>query len=147
MQPQQIALIRSSWEAVLPIAGQAADIFYDKLFELDDSLRRLFPTDLTDQKAKLMATLGRIVAALDTLPSVLPSVEALGKKHVHYGVKPEHYSTVGTALLATLEVGLGSAWNEETKAAWVTAYGALSQAMIRGAESSRSGSHRLQLSL
>jgi hemoglobin-like flavoprotein len=146
MQKHQIALIRSSWEAVLPIAGTAADIFYDKLFALDGSLRKLFPSDLSQQKLKLMATLGRVVSSLDDLPAFLPAVEALGRKHVQYGVKPEHYATVGAALLSTLEAGLGSAWNEEVKAAWANAFGALSQAMIRASETSRSGQHRLQLS-
>jgi hemoglobin-like flavoprotein len=147
MKQHQIALIRTSWESVLPIAGTAADIFYRKLFELDGSLRALFPSDLAEQKLKLMATLGRVVSSLDDFAAMLPSVEALGRKHVHYGVKPEHYNTVGAALLATLEAGLGEAWNDELKTAWATAYGALAQAMMRAGETSRSGSHSLQLSL
>lgn len=146
MQQHQIALIRTSWEAVLPIAGAAADIFYNKLFELDASLRTLFPRDLSEQKLKLMATLGRVVSSLDD-PSLLPTAEALGRKHVQYGVRPEHYATVGVALLSTLEAGLGDAWNDEVKTAWTAAFAALSQAMIRAAESSRSGSHALQLSV
>ncbi|MET0386326.1 MAG: globin family protein [Polyangiales bacterium] len=146
MQQHQIALIRSSWEKVLPIAAVAADIFYTKLFELDPSLRGLFPNDLSEQKVKLMATLGRVVSSLDD-PTFIPAVEALGRKHVKYGVRPEHYTTVGAALLATLETGLGEAWTPEVRTAWVTAFGGLSQTMMLAGGSSRSGVHRFQLSL
>jgi hemoglobin-like flavoprotein len=147
MKQQQIASIKSSWALVLPIAGPAADIFYNKLFELDPSLRPLFPSDLADQKIKLMATLGRIVSSLDNLPAIMPAVEALGRKHVQYGVRPQHFATVGAALLSTLEVGLGDAWNDETKSAWATAFGVLSQAMMGSCETTKSGQHFLQLSL
>jgi hemoglobin-like flavoprotein len=40
--PQQQNLIRASWAQVAPIADTAATIFYDRLFELDPELRRLF---------------------------------------------------------------------------------------------------------
>lgn len=134
MTPQQIELVKNSWIQVIPFADTAADLFYAKLFELDDSLRGLFPSDLSEQKKKLMATLGRVVASLDDLPAVLPAVAALGKKHVAYGAKPEHYATVGHALLATLGAGLGPAFTPEVKGAWIEAYGALSGVMIEASK-------------
>ena len=33
MTPEQITLVQTSWAKVAPIADQAADIFYDRLFE------------------------------------------------------------------------------------------------------------------
>ena len=129
MNQHQIALVQSSWEKVIPIADIAADVFYEKLFELDGSLRGLFPQDLKEQKKKLMATLGRLVASLEHLSEVLPAVRALGRKHVSYGVKPHHYSVVGAALLGTLEVGLGDAFSSEVRAAWADIYGTLAKAM------------------
>lgn len=133
MNETQVTLIKASWSKVVPIADAAADIFYDKLFELDGSLRKLFPQDLAEQKKKLMATLGRVVSSLDNLPAVLPAVEDLGRRHVGYGVKPEHYATVGGALLATLRAGLGDAFTSEVEAAWTEAYGTLSKVMIEAA--------------
>lgn len=138
MTPQQVELVKNSWIQVMPFADTAADLFYAKLFELDDSLRGLFPTDLSEQKKKLMATLGRVVASLDNLPAVVPAVQALGKKHVGYGVKPEHYATVGSALLATLAAGLGPAFTPEVQDAWIVAYGTLSGAMIEASKESAS---------
>ena len=134
MTPEQVHMVKSSWDKVVPIADAAAGIFYTNLFELDGSLRPMFPEDLTEQKKKLMATLGRVISSLDNLPAVLPAVEALGAKHVGYGVKPEHYATVGSALLSTLATGLGSAFTPEVKSAWIEAYGALSSVMIGAAK-------------
>lgn len=134
MTPQQVELVKNSWIQVIPFADTAADLFYTKLFELDASLRGLFPTDLSEQKKKLMATLGRVVASLDNLPAVVPAVQALGQKHVGYGVKPEHYATVGSALLATLAAGLGPAFTPEVQDAWTVAYGTLSGVMIEASK-------------
>jgi len=57
----------------------------------------------------------------------------VAKKHVGYGVKPEHYDTVGSALLSTLSTGLGPAFTPEVKGAWTAAYGALAGVMIGAA--------------
>jgi hemoglobin-like flavoprotein len=136
MTPDQIQLVKTSWAKVAPIADQAADIFYTKLFELDGTLRPMFPSDMVEQKKKLMFTIGRVVTSLDNLPAVLPAVEELGKKHVGYGVKPEHYDTVGSALLSTLAAGLGPSFTPDVQTAWVAAYGTLSSVMINASKQS-----------
>ena len=52
--PAQQILIRESWAQVAPIADTAATIFYDRLFELDPSLRKLFSrTDMASQRRNL----------------------------------------------------------------------------------------------
>ena len=98
MTPRQIDLIRASWAAVEPISDDAARLFYDRLFALDPSLRALFPADLREQKRKLLGVLAFAVGALDRPAELLPAVERLGARHAGYGVRPEHYATVGQAL-------------------------------------------------
>jgi hemoglobin-like flavoprotein len=134
MNEEQIATVKSTWSQVVPIADTAADLFYGRLFELDDSLRPMFPDDLGDQKKKLMQTLGRLVASLEDLESVVPAVQDLGKRHVGYGVKEPHYQTVGAALLWTLEKGLGDAWDPEVQQAWTAVYTLVSGVMIDAAK-------------
>lgn len=133
MTPKQISLVQATWESVLPIQQQAATIFYDKLFAADPSLRSLFKSDLEEQKLKLMKMIGIAVNSLDRLDDIVPAVQDLGRRHQVYGVKPKDYMTVGGALLATLEVGLGPAFTPDVKEAWATAYGVLSQAMQEAA--------------
>ena len=75
----QLALVQSSWAKVVPIADTAADLFYTKLFELDGSLRPLFPEDLADQKKKLMNMISVAVDGLTDLEKLVPAVEDLGR--------------------------------------------------------------------
>ncbi|MGJ4887437.1 globin family protein [Bradyrhizobium sp. HKCCYLRH3099] len=130
MTPSQIALVQESFAKVGPISDQAAVIFYNRLFEVAPQVRAMFPDDLTDQRKKLMATLAVVVNGLSNLPAILPAASALAKRHVDYGAKPEHYPVVGSALLWTLEKGLGAAWTPDVADAWTAAYGTLSGFMI-----------------
>ena len=133
MNSEQVKLVQGSFAKVLPIADTAADLFYTRLFELDPSLRRMFPTDMAEQKHKLMMTLKFAVNSLSRLAELVPAVQALGRRHAGYGVKNEHYNTVGTALIWTLEQGLGDAFTPEVKAAWVAVYTLLANTMREAA--------------
>jgi nitric oxide dioxygenase len=130
MTPAQIDNVQSTWRAVVPIADVAADLFYDRLFEIDPRLRPLFPDQLAAQKQKLIAMIGRVVAALRDLDGIVPVIQELGRRHVGYGVNDRDYATVGSALLWTLEKGLGDAWTPAVKDSWNAAYGLLSRVMI-----------------
>ncbi|PZP57549.1 MAG: hemin receptor [Azospira oryzae] len=133
MTPQQIALVQSTWSKVVPIQDQAAKLFYDKLFEMDPSLRPLFKGDMVEQGRKLMAMINTAVNGLTRLNEIVPAVQALGRRHVGYGVKEAHYETVGAALLWTLEQGLGPSFTPEVRQAWATAYGLLAGVMKEAA--------------
>jgi hemoglobin-like flavoprotein len=130
MTPQQVALVQESFAKVAPISETAAVLFYDRLFEIAPSVKAMFPADMTEQRRKLMATLAVVVNGLSNLESILPAASALAKRHVSYGAKPAHYPVVGSALLWTLEQGLGDAWTSEVAEAWTAAYGTLSGYMI-----------------
>ena len=133
MTPNQIKLVQTSFSQVVPIAATAADLFYGRLFEIAPQVRSMFPQDLTQQKKKLVAMLGTVVAGLSHLDTLLRTVRALGRQHAGYGVRPHHYAPVGSALLWTLEKGLGEAFTPEVKDAWATAYIVLSTTMIDAA--------------
>jgi nitric oxide dioxygenase len=130
MTPDDVVLVKSSFEKVKPIASDAAALFYGRLFEIAPEVKPLFKGELTEQGRKLMATLAIVVNGLDNLPSILPAASALAKKHVGFGVTAEHYAPVGAALLWTLEKGLGAAWTPPVAAAWISAYTTLSGYMI-----------------
>ncbi|MBI1371795.1 MAG: hemin receptor [Phycisphaera sp.] len=129
MTATQINLVQASWAKVVPIADTAADLFYDKLFELDPSLRELFPEEMADQKKKLMRMIGVAVASLRNLDTLVPSVQDLGRRHATYKVEDSHYDTVGSALLWTLGKGLGDAFTEEVESAWAATYNVLATTM------------------
>ncbi|MBI3431077.1 MAG: hemin receptor [Hydrogenophilales bacterium] len=133
MTPDKIALVRSSWQQVLPIKDTAAQLFYGQLFELDPSLRSLFRGDMVEQGRKLMAMINTAVVSLDQLGPILGAVQDLGRRHVAYGVTEAHYDTVGSALIWTLGEGLGEQFTPAVQAAWAEAYDTLASAMKQAA--------------
>jgi hemoglobin-like flavoprotein len=129
MTPKQMALVQQTWNQVLPVAETAAQLFYERLFALDPSLRPLFRGEMKEQGRKLMAMISFAVRGLTRLEQIVPGVQALGRRHVAYGVRDEHYATVAAALLWTLEQGLGDSFSAEVRDAWVAAYGVLANTM------------------
>jgi hemoglobin-like flavoprotein len=129
MTPRQVELVQSSWASVEPIADAAAEIFYSKLFALDPSLKALFRGDMREQGRKLMSMIAFAVKGLSRLETLVPGVQALGRRHAGYGVRDKHYETVATALLWTLQQGLGKAFTPDVREAWATAYGVLATTM------------------
>ncbi|WP_448214263.1 methyl-accepting chemotaxis protein [Colwellia sp. MEBiC06753] len=133
MTPKQISTIRESWAKVKPIAPQAAQIFYDTLFELDPKLKPLFKEDITAQGKKLMAMLDTAISLLDKPEKLKPALENLGKNHVKYGVKPADYDVVGEALISTLAKGLDKAFTATVKKAWTSMYQTVATTMVNAA--------------
>jgi hemoglobin-like flavoprotein len=133
MTPRQIELVQESFTKVLPIAPAAAQMFYERLFTLDPTLRPLFKGNLKDQGRMLMMMIAGTVRGLSNPPALVPVLKDLGARHVGYGVKEQHYDTVGSALIWTLQEGLGQDFNDEVCEAWVQAYQLLSSVMQQGA--------------
>lgn len=121
------------WQKVTPIAETAAELFYNRLVETDDSARQLFEgVDMKEQGRKLMEMIGIAVAGLDDIASLVPALHGLGEQHVGFGVKGPHFDSVGAALLWTLGQGLGDAFTKEVEEAWTEVYGVLAGTMKEG---------------
>ena len=133
MTPQQIKTVQASFADVKPIAATAADLFYNRLFTLDPALRPMFKGDMRQQGQMLMGMIGSAVQGLSDLERLAPVVRQLGARHVRYGVRTEHYTVVGSALLWTLEQGLGARFTPAVREAWASAYGLLANVMQLGA--------------
>ena len=133
MTPQQVELVQTSFKKVVPIAAKAADLFYNRLFEIAPETRAMFPKDLAEQKGKLMSMLGTAVTNLHKLDTILPAVKDLGSRHKGYGVTAAHYAPVGAALLWTLKQGLKEAWTPAAQSAWTAAYTTVATVMRRAA--------------
>lgn len=133
MNTAQIALVQSSFAKVALISVAAAAMFYQRLFELDPGLKLLFKGDIEEQGRKLMQVIGFAVKSLDAPGTLLPAVQDLGRKHKGYGVKDRDYDTVASALLWTLEKGLGDGFTPAVKAAWTETYVLLADTMKKAA--------------
>lgn len=134
MQQHTITLVQDSWQKVAAIAPQAAELFYHNLFTADPSLKPLFKGEMPEQGKKLMQMIGAAVGKLNDLPTLVPILQGLGKRHAGYGVEDSHYQTVGAALLKTLGQGLGADFTEEVKEAWTSVYTVMADVMVAAAK-------------
>ena len=103
--------------------------FYDHLFSLDPALKGMFKEDMSVQSKKLVRMLATLVAGLESLETIVPTLEALAIRHVGYGVRDEHYNVVGQSLLWTLEQQLGEAFTPEVRNAWIATYVLIAETM------------------
>jgi nitric oxide dioxygenase len=111
----------------------ATSVFYENLFEIDPTLRPMFGEDLTEQSNKALFAFGAIVAQIHDLDICREMTSELATRHVAYGVRPEHYASVGGAVLKTVEMVMDTAMTDEIAVAWQKAYDAVAAAMIETA--------------
>lgn len=130
MTQEDIQLLRASFSRIAPIADHAAALFYERLFSIAPELRPLFTNDMHAQGSKLMAMLGTIVSLVHSPDKLIPLLRNLGRRHTDYGVKTEHFGSVGAALLWTLEQGLGAEYTPAMQQAWLAAFTTISSVMM-----------------
>ncbi len=135
MNIEQVQLVRDSLIHVRPIADEIAESFYSHLFEIGPHLRKLFTGNMKTQGAMLMTSLELAVSGLDDMESILPAVQALGERHMSYGVKKEYYRYAKESFLWALEKHLNDEFIPTLKAAWSEAFDTLIEAMSNAADS------------
>lgn len=130
---RQIELVRQSFRSIEPIIDDASRRFFERLFEIDTSLQRLFPTPSRERASLLAQTLTIVVDEIDQPAQLRGAAEVLGPRYAADGVRDEHYQVVGQALLWTLENALKDEFTSEVRHAWVAAYSWLAFTMQRAA--------------
>ena len=129
----QKRLIRQSFDSIQDYSDSVVLLFYGRLFELEPATRHLFKISIREQARKLMDTLSTMVAALDHFDELLPFLTELGRRHVGYGVQPENYETLRSALLWAMGQALGVEFDRDTRAAWESLLTAISAVMLEAA--------------
>ena len=133
--PDTAFIVQTTFERLSGWSEQAADLFYRTLFDIEPSVRALFKdTDMTLQGQKFMSMLTTMVNGFDHLEKVAPYLKRLGDTHRGYGVQPEHYEIVGTALLATVERMTGDKLDDSVRHAWEHFYTQIVDVMLEESE-------------
>lgn len=125
--------LETSFDLVAPRGDELMDEFYSRLFATAPAVRPLFPTDMKRQKVMLLGALVLLRKSLRNLDGIVPTLRALGARHVGYGAQPEHYPVVGTTLIASMAAVAGEAWKPEYEQAWSAAFDIVAGVMIEGA--------------
>lgn len=129
MNEHTIGLVKESFDLVEPMASEVGALFYANLFRADPALKPLFKGDMRVQGDKLVQMIATAVGKLDQPEVLLPVLRQLGLRHAGYGVVDSHYDTVGAALIKTLAQGLGPAFSDEVREAWLEVYAIVSTTM------------------
>lgn len=133
MNSEQVQLIRDSLIRVRPLADHIAESFYSHMFEIAPHLQKLFTGNMKTQGAMLMTSLELAVSSLDDMESILPAVQALGERHMSYGVKKEYYPYAKESFLWSLEKHLSGEFTPTLKNAWSEGFDTLIEVMSNAA--------------
>ncbi|NET31462.1 MAG: 2Fe-2S iron-sulfur cluster binding domain-containing protein [Cyanothece sp. SIO1E1] len=117
-QPDDIFLIQQSMPFLFAHESAFASEFYRRLFEKAPQARQLFKGNMERQVALLSHVLKGTVYALCRPQNLVMGLQELGKRHISYGVKKEHFALVKEVLLETLSSSIGRGYNELTHQAW-----------------------------
>ena len=115
MTPEQVRLIRQSFDAIWPIRRKLAGSFYSRFFELAPDAQHLFPSDLERQHLRLMDMIAAIVGALDERELFHSLIHNSGRQHAQFGAKPSHFVAFGEALVWSLEQQFGATFTPGTE--------------------------------
>jgi hemoglobin-like flavoprotein len=131
MTPEQVDLIRKSFDAMWPMRRDIADLCYSRFFELAPDARDLFPSDMERQRIKLMDMIAELVGSLDRRALFQSLVTHSGRQHARFGVQPSQYAAMGEALMWSLECKFGAAFTPELRESWRALYATVQVEMLR----------------
>jgi nitric oxide dioxygenase len=128
-------LLETSFQEIVLHGEAFVTAFYERLFTRFPETMGLFAaTDMFEQRKKLQRSLALIVEHMQHPEELSSMLRELGQRHVTYGIRPEHYPLVGTALLETFADFLGKHWTQAHHDAWVKGFEAVSSLMLQGAQ-------------
>ncbi|MDQ2089552.1 globin domain-containing protein [Marimonas arenosa] len=130
LEPQQIDLIRESFDVLKKNPNRRSVEFYQAFFARAPEVKGMFREDLEGQGMRFLTTLSLIVGHLDRPEAIDSRLEELGHTHRAMGVTPEQFGPMGEALIEVLENALGEGFTAEARKAWEAGFAEISQFVI-----------------
>ncbi len=138
---EALEVIRSALRG--PTGSTIVAHFYTCWFAIDPTVRDLFPASMNEQRAVFLEVLDWVIGEFVAQRSDEPVefLTQLGRDHRKYGVTAEQYTSVATALYATLQAELGQKWTPRVDAAGRQAINFMTAVMRGAAEAERGPAH------
>lgn len=133
MDTRQISIVMESFRKIKPFSSKFTLVFYNRLFDLDPELRKLFKKDLREQRHKFIKSFTYIIENIHNTSKIEIILKDLAIQHLLYHVKEKDYQTFGDALIFTISAALGDNFTPQVKNAWKEVYKAISEIMINAA--------------
>jgi NAD(P)H-flavin reductase/hemoglobin-like flavoprotein len=128
-----IALLEENLQLISDQSDRVVGYFYASLFLENPQLRSMFPAAMDVQRERLFRALTSAVGHLAEPEKFVPMLQALGRDHRKFDVRPEQYAAVGRALITALRTYSEQFWVPELEDAWRRAYSYLATTMMEGA--------------
>lgn len=141
MEQAMIERLESSFNLLAPRGPELVDRFYAHLFSKHPALRPMFPSDMGEQKKKLLASLVLVIENIRKTEKLEQPLQDLGVRHVGFGTQAEHYPVVRDTLVSVMAEMAGEAWNDQLTQDWNGALDFVSSVMLEGAESAVPAGH------
>ncbi|MCH8880117.1 MAG: hypothetical protein IID34_09570 [Planctomycetes bacterium] len=141
MEQAMIERLESSFNLLAPRGPELVDRFYAHLFSKHPALRPMFPSDMGEQKKKLLASLVLVIENIRKTEKLEQPLQDLGARHVGFGTQAEHYPVVRDTLVSVMAEMAGEAWNDQLTQDWNGALDFVSSVMLEGAESAVPAGH------
>ena len=126
-------LLEESFELALLRDPDFPRLFYEILFREHPEAQALFKRNtLNAQRTMLSKTLIAAVDHIEDQAWLTEHLAPLGAQHVGYGVTPEMYVWMGSALRESLAEVCEEQWTEEHDQAWREAYELIVKAVRSG---------------
>ena len=133
--------LRASFGLLRSEGTRLGEVFYEKLFAAAPQVRGMFRTEPRAQSAKLLASLEAIVRNLENPAANEAMISEMGRRHVGYGARPEHYPLVVGLLVESIAEVLGPRGEARTLEEWRTALELVSRQMLAGGGGGARGPH------
>jgi len=127
---EKITEIQASWGIAKAFGIDAVGkLLMRNIFKIEPTALQLYSfknvADLYESKelkshyTKLIGSLNSVIESLSDPKDIGKTMKELGRRHVDYGVKVEHYNVIGKAILKTLEALLAEGYSSSIKHAWI----------------------------
>jgi methyl-accepting chemotaxis protein len=127
MTNDDIELVQKSWAQVSPVKQVTAEIFCQRLGEIDPPLRHSFGEDVCETSRKFIQLIDATVRGLARKDLLGAAIRQIGLRHPRFGSSDTHHGSIAAALVWALEKVLPGEFTEAVKAAWLRTLGLLSQ--------------------
>ena len=128
---EQIKMVKTSFNKLLPEADSMAKVFYERLYEVVPTVRSLFKGEPQQRQEKLWYVLKNAIDGLSNLEELIPKVQDFGHRYIGHRLKKKDYEKIGAALLWALEQKLGQNFTPEVQKAWSSVYMLVSGVLSR----------------
>lgn len=132
MDAAAIERIESSFNLLAPRGPELVDRFYAMLFARYPAVRPMFPTEMTEQKRKLLSSIALVIQNLRNLEQVRNVLFEMGRRHAGYGALPTHYVAVRDTLIDVMAAMTGPQWTAQLTGDWKAALDFVTDRMLEG---------------